>query len=106
MDPCAGRPCPPAGDVGGQIQGLKPAMPQCPGDRESSPFWGDVDYRLVDYRRPLTDPLLLGHRAVGDDIATGGAVLVMDRLCSMNASVSAPSSATMNGTRCCIKPLM
>jgi hypothetical protein len=25
-------------------------------------------------------PLLLGHRAVGDDVATGGTVLVMDRL--------------------------
>jgi hypothetical protein len=34
----------------------------------------------VDHGRALSDPLLLGHRAVGDDVATGGAVLVMDRL--------------------------
>ena len=34
----------------------------------------------VDHRRPLADPLLLGHRPVADDVATGGAVLVMHRL--------------------------
>ena len=47
-------------------------------DRREAPsslLWGDVDHR-----RPLADPLLLGHRPVGDDVATGGAVLVMDRL--------------------------
>ena len=37
---------------------------------------GDVDHRRA---LPL-DPLRLGHRPVGDDVATGGAVLVMDRL--------------------------
>jgi hypothetical protein len=34
----------------------------------------------VDHGRALSDPLLLSHRLVGDDVATGGAVLVMDRL--------------------------
>jgi hypothetical protein len=44
-------------------------------DRAPSLLRGDVNHR-----RPLADPLLRAHRPVGDDIAAGRAVFVVDRL--------------------------